>query len=302
MIQMYDDNIQHTYTYVYTHTSTQRERKWSYPEINIHTSRRTERHKERNWSFTERVRVLIEQVSRLENSLPVANAKYPRRDAHWKNRYLGWITLSSSRAHFVVTIVWLCLWPSVTDGSQPLSGRVMCEHYWLGVLMYTPVMSAMTLLLKNRYERKWSREIFLSTWKRKCLWFFSLFLKIEFLPLRGSSNLEENSQGGHSALRTVARSGLVKGCFLFLSVLISFTGFKEVHSRARKNLRSQIEFPIFFQFNDPIFPDTGKRRYHGKVWPQSHTSRSSLTTESVRIGDLFQKKSTKIHTAHGDLL
>ena len=74
------------------------------------------------------------------------------------------------------------------------------------------------------------------------------------------------------------------------------TGFKEVHSRTRKNLRSQIEFPIFFQFNDPLFPDTGKRRYHGKVWPQSHTSRSSLTTESVRIGDLFQKKSTKIHT------
>jgi hypothetical protein len=24
-------------------------------------------------------------------------------------------------------------------------------------------------------------------------------------------------------------------------------------------------------FNYPIFPDTGKRKYHGKVWPQSHT-------------------------------
>jgi len=32
--------------------------------------------------YRERVRELIEQVLRLENSLPVANVKYPRRDAH----------------------------------------------------------------------------------------------------------------------------------------------------------------------------------------------------------------------------
>ena len=42
----------------------------------------------------------------------------------------------------------------MTDGSQPLSGQVMCEHYWLSVLMYTPGMSVMSLLLKNRYENK----------------------------------------------------------------------------------------------------------------------------------------------------
>ena len=34
----------------------------------------------------------------------------------------------------------------MTDGIQPLSGRVMCEHYLLSVLMYTPGMSVMTFL------------------------------------------------------------------------------------------------------------------------------------------------------------
>jgi hypothetical protein len=46
-------------------------------------------------------------------------------------------------------------------GSQPLGGRVMCEHYWLSVLMYTLGMSVMSLLLKNRYESKRSRDFFL---------------------------------------------------------------------------------------------------------------------------------------------
>ncbi len=46
-----------------------------------------------------------------------------------------------------VCVVWLCLWPSVTDGSQPLSGRVMCEHYWLSVLIYTPGMSCQVITL-----------------------------------------------------------------------------------------------------------------------------------------------------------
>ncbi len=63
--------------------------------------------------------------------------------------------------------VWLCLWPSVTDESQPLSGRVMCEYYWLSALMYTPGMSVMSLLLKNRYESKRSRDFFL--YKKKIL-------------------------------------------------------------------------------------------------------------------------------------
>jgi hypothetical protein len=48
-----------------------------------------------------------------------------------------------------------------TDGSQPLSRRVMCEYYWLSVLMYTPGMSVMSLLLKNRDESKRSRDFFL---------------------------------------------------------------------------------------------------------------------------------------------
>ena len=52
------------------------------------------------------------------------------------------------------------------------SGRVMCEHYWLSVLLYTPGMSVMTLLLKNRYERKRSRDFFLQ--KKKMLWLFSI--------------------------------------------------------------------------------------------------------------------------------
>ena len=72
----------------------------------------------------------------------------------------------------------------MTDGSQPPSGRVMCEHYWLSVLMYTPGMSVMTLPLKNRYESKRSRDFFENA--------FSLFLK-EFLASSGSQNLEENS-------------------------------------------------------------------------------------------------------------
>jgi hypothetical protein len=63
----------------------------------------------------------------------------------------------------------------VTDGSQPLSGRVMCEHYWLSVLMYTPGMSVMTLPLKNRYESKRSRGFF------------------RISASSGSQNLEENS-------------------------------------------------------------------------------------------------------------
>ena len=72
-----------------------------------------------------------------------------------------WDLCLDDRRVMRVTIVWLCLWPSVTDGSQPLSGRVMCEHYWLSVLMYTPGMSVMSLLLKNRYEIKRSRDFFL---------------------------------------------------------------------------------------------------------------------------------------------
>ncbi len=67
----------------------------------------------------------------------------------------------------------------MTDGSQPLSGRVMCEHYSLSVLMYTPGMSVMSLLLKDRYETK--REIDFFLWKKKNAFAFSLFLKKSFL-------------------------------------------------------------------------------------------------------------------------
>ena len=73
----------------------------------------------------------------------------------------------------------------MTDGSQPLSGRVMCEHYWLSVLMYTPGMSVMSLLLKNRYETK--REIDFFYRKRKCFCFFS-FPKKGFSILAVGSN------------------------------------------------------------------------------------------------------------------
>jgi len=66
----------------------------------------------------------------------------------------------------------------VTDGSQPLSGRVMCEHYWLSVLMYTPGMSVMSLLLKNRYESKRNRDFFYG--KRKILSSFFSFPKKNF--------------------------------------------------------------------------------------------------------------------------
>jgi hypothetical protein len=78
----------------------------------------------------------------------------------------------------------------VTDGSQPLIGRVMCEHYWLSVLMYTPGMSVMSLLLKNRYETK--REIDFFYRKRKCFGFFS-FPKKGF-SISGCSLQREQSQ------------------------------------------------------------------------------------------------------------
>jgi hypothetical protein len=77
-----------------------------------------------------------------------------------------------------VPFVWLCLWPSVTDGSQPLIGRVMCEHYCLSVLMYTPGMTVMSLLLNNRYESKRSRDFLL--WNRK-YFSFCCFPEKEFL-------------------------------------------------------------------------------------------------------------------------
>ncbi len=61
----------------------------------------------------------------------------------------------------------------MTDGSQPLIGQVMCEHYCLSVLMYTPGMTVMSLLLKNRYESKRSRDFF----ETENALAFALFLK-----------------------------------------------------------------------------------------------------------------------------
>ena len=40
---------------------------------------------------------------------------------------------------------------SVTDGGQPLSSRVMCEHYWLSALLILNYSYAPTLTLKNDY-------------------------------------------------------------------------------------------------------------------------------------------------------
>ncbi len=72
-----------------------------------------------------------------------------------------------------VWCVWLCLWPSVTDGSPPPSGRVMCDHYYLSILMYTPGMSVMSLLLKNRYESKRIEISCMEKEKCFCLFLFS---------------------------------------------------------------------------------------------------------------------------------
>ena len=82
----------------------------------------------------------------------------------------------------------------MTDGSQPLSGRVMCEDYWLSVLMYTPGMSVMSLLMKNRYETKRGIDLFYR--KRKCF-AFSLFLKKDFLfpAVLATQNAIRLSQG-----------------------------------------------------------------------------------------------------------
>ncbi len=79
----------------------------------------------------------------------------------------------------------------MTDGSQPPSGRIMCEHYWLSVLIDTPGMSVMSVLLKNRYESKRSRDFFFG--KRKMLCLFSLFLKriCPFGSLRPEGDLLE---------------------------------------------------------------------------------------------------------------
>ena len=55
-------------------------------------------------------------------------------------------------------------------------GRVMCEHYCLSVLMYTPGMTVMSLLLKNRYESKRSRDFF----ETENALAFALFLKKNF--------------------------------------------------------------------------------------------------------------------------
>ena len=71
----------------------------------------------------------------------------------------------------------------MTDGSPPPSGRVMCDHYYLSVLMYTPGMSVMSLLLKNRYENKRIEISFME--KEKCFCLFSLFLKRISVPSVG---------------------------------------------------------------------------------------------------------------------
>jgi hypothetical protein len=54
----------------------------------------------------------------------------------------------------------------VTDGGKLPKGQVMCEYYWLSVLMYTPSMSVMSFLL----------------WKRKMLLSFISFPKKNFCP------------------------------------------------------------------------------------------------------------------------
>jgi hypothetical protein len=56
----------------------------------------------------------------------------------------------------------------------------LCEHCWLSVLMYTPGMSVMSLILKNRYDSKRSRDFVYG--KRKMHLLFFSFLKKNFCP------------------------------------------------------------------------------------------------------------------------
>jgi hypothetical protein len=114
-----------------------------------------------------------------------------------------------------IPCVWLCLSPSVTDGSQPLSGLVMCEHYWLSVLCI--LLMWVTLLLKNRYESK-EEERFLFIEKEKMLCFFS-FPEKEFLLFPVARQPGELLWDDR-ALANRHVFGCGQGCFS--SVLISF--------------------------------------------------------------------------------
>jgi hypothetical protein len=71
-------------------------------------------------------------------------------------------------------------------------GRVKCEHYWLSVLMSLLVLLVeVTLLLKNRYERKWSIGFFL--WKKLFLFSLRENLIILVLSAAGSASLRDEA-------------------------------------------------------------------------------------------------------------
>ncbi len=116
----------------------------------------------------------------------------------------------------------------MTDGSQPLSGRVMCEHYWLSVLMYTPGMSVMSLLLKNRYEMK--REIDFFYRKRKCFCFFSFPKKGSWL-FASTGQARALSKQRRQCPRTDV-SGVVKGASSSSLYLVSSSRVKLPRSSA----------------------------------------------------------------------
>jgi hypothetical protein len=69
----------------------------------------------------------------------------------WVKMRWSWNRVNVTSSH---QCVWLCLWPNVTDGSQPLMEREMCEHYWLSVLMYTPGKNDFTNEEQIRQQEK----------------------------------------------------------------------------------------------------------------------------------------------------
>ena len=87
MVHMYRDNIQHKYMYIYKHIDTKRESEGEKVIISrdIYTHRKEQRDTtpgEKLIIYRETVRVFIEQVLRLENSLSVTSAENPRRGEH----------------------------------------------------------------------------------------------------------------------------------------------------------------------------------------------------------------------------